>query len=209
MKERKLCSVSIICYILNIQDNPGNEEKQQKIFFVGDSGQQLNKFYTNFLGVNENEVLLINKSFFHSESTSELELISAVESFNANQQDIAEYILNLVSRNQEAFVCLLGVDYFEYSKVKEQYFGLFSTFYNTLLSKVPPKKVGLYYHPSRRYPITISQQKTIQENGITGVEEKRSIFRQLGIKELEHRRDKKPDFLSEIVNNMALAKKDN
>ena len=141
-----------------VGDNPGDEEKDKKEYFVNSSGTNLKNFIKGYLNLNETEYLFLNKTLYSTQSTKYIEK----DKGDKTQKEIAELILLLLEYNKNLFVCLLGVEFFYISEN-----GIFEIFYKCLLQENSYKKyksrIGLYYHPSRRQLLTKAEQQIVEK----------------------------------------------
>lgn len=109
--------------------------------------------------------------------------------FIENQELIAELVIDMIKKNESVFVCLLGISTFEYSDFAQKKFdgSIFKPFYEKLFSyNEVENKIGLYYHPSRRYLITLKQQERIKGAEFSN-DEIQNFFKELGKEELNIR----------------------
>lgn len=160
-------------FVLNLKyifvgDNPGDVEKEYKEYFYYDgnkgsqTGKNTHRFIENFLKIEKNEILFLNKSLKSTKATEEIYVYSPSE--DKSLALTAQLIKAITVENKNVFVCIFGLDSF-----KAEYFELF---FNNLS---PNENIGLYPHPSRRQPISLKEQK----NFIQGYDEQK-VFKIYG-----------------------------
>lgn len=132
-----------------VGDNPGNLEYQTNRFFIGPSGQELRRHFSeNRLTNNfEEECIVFNKSYLHTSKTIQLELIKALigtKLFEQIQEECAIEIATLANELQ------LPILIFGKSQLRPNL--LFDAFWKKLNQEVINHELILVYnHPAPPY----------------------------------------------------------
>lgn len=116
---------SKIKYIL-IADNPGKEEAVEHRYLIGHAGRQARNFFENsgLVSVFEDEVMVLNKTCIHTDSTSELRVLKKSELLAGSQRFMAETAYGF-HRILDCEMWIVGC-----SEFKER--GIFTEFRETL-----------------------------------------------------------------------------
>lgn len=151
-----------------VGDNPGKKENENGTYFSkeGQTGINIRKFTNDFLKISfDKKVLTLNKSLIYMDSTADLD--DTKSNADKSMALVAELINAVKDENSSVEICVFGID-----SLKKPYFG---TFFGTL-----KKPYCLYYHPSRRQPITTKQQEEFRTLELEGKEEE--LFKSYGEK---------------------------
>lgn len=130
-----------------VGDNPGDEEEQNNVYFCekGKTGKNIRHFTKDFLALDwDKDIFAINKSLVHTKKTADLKHAETDES----QELVANLINEITKENVNCCVCIFGVDSYQSD--------YFIVFFDKL--KID-SELHLYYHPSRRYPISNAEKK--------------------------------------------------
>ena len=144
-----------------VGDNPGDEEEQNKVYFCekGKTGTNIRNFTKDFLVLDwDIDIFAINKSLVHTKKTADLKGTETDES----QELVANLINEITKENVNCFVCIFGIDSY--------HSDYFKVFFEKLKKD---SELRLYYHPSRRYPISIKEQDEIEAYVEKLIEEKK------------------------------------
>ena len=155
-----------------VGDNPGDHEKEDGVYFSsnGKSGSMLSEFI-KYLELEDKKCLYLNKSLITTHETKDL---FKYYSNDKTQEKVAELINETLKNNKKVYVCLFGVEYYNKENA-----GIFSRFYKKLEMFKYKKRIGLFNHISRRYPISLYEQDIIKKKNLE--EFKTKIFQKYGL----------------------------
>lgn len=186
-----------------VGDNPGKTEKKENEYFVGDSGERLKEFISNFLKVDEDKCMFLEKSLLSTNKVNELRKYQD----DRSQKVIAEFIKMIVKLNKRVYICFLG--YTDFFNLHEK--AIFSVFYNCINETVNNQinQFGVFYHPSvyRVFPNEerklcnqiVKEFENISHNKLT----EKIIFKAVGTDMLKNMKKTKKliDYINDFKDN--------
>jgi len=79
--------------LILVADNPGDSEREQKRYLVGNAGQIARKFFHEKLGIDfDKEVIVLNKTPIHTTTTEKLRELRNEDIFKESQKNMASLL---------------------------------------------------------------------------------------------------------------------
>lgn len=141
---KNLLKLNDLKYIL-VADNPGMTEQEEECYLVGKAGKMARNFFANNSLTNDfdKEVAVLNKTFIHTKSTSDLKKLKEFKDLFLDSQ---VFMANLAVDMLEASNCELWIT--GCSELTEK--GLFAQYLKTLkelCAKNPALKEKIFFYP--------------------------------------------------------------